>query len=93
MQNENIRFKETILEQIKDYLDCNITKEKYYELSEEFYSTYAKTYQNPLFHDCFLHTVADACLFYIDEPGLSPEMRESLFHQALSEAYLLLQKI
>jgi len=89
MQNESITFKETILNQIKEYLDGNITKEDYYEMSEEFYSKYANTYQNPLFHECFIHTVADACLLYIDEPGLAPEVREKMFHQSLSEAYLL----
>ena len=46
----------------------------------------------PLFHKCFMDTVPDGCLFYIDEPGMSPETKESKFHEALQGAYAMLQK-
>lgn len=92
MTNESITFKETLLNQIKEYLDGKITKEEYYEKAEPFYSKYADTYENPLFHEYFMNTVADACLIYIDEPGLTPEIRETMFYKSLSEAYLNLQK-
>lgn len=93
MEDKGMFFRETLLKQIKEYLDGKITKEEYYFISEEFYSKYASTYENPLFHKCFLTNVADACLFYIDEPGLTPEKREELFYQSLSEAYSELQKL
>lgn len=85
-------FRETLLKQIKDYLDGKISKEEYYEIAEPFYSGNAHYYSNPLFHECFLATVPDACLFYIEEPGLCPEEREKLFYEAMNEAYLDLQK-
>lgn len=92
MRNKSVTFKETLLNQIKDYLDGKITKEEYYEMAETFYSKYADTYQNPLFHEYFINTVTDACSCYIDEPGLTPEIREKMFYKSLSEAYLILQK-
>lgn len=92
MQMHSTFFKETLLNQIKDYLDGKITKEEYYELAEPFYSKYAASYQNPLFHKYFVNMVADACLIYIDEPGQTPEIREKMFYKSLSEAYLILQK-
>ena len=86
-------FRETILRQIKEYLDGNITKEEYYQLAEPYYSQYADSYKNKPFHDRFLSIVADACLIYIDEPGLSPETAERQFYQALCDAYEELQKL
>ena len=32
-------------------------------------------------------------IFYIDEPGLTSEIKESKFHEALQEAYVALQKL
>lgn len=93
MTNESITFKETLLNQIKEYLDGKITKEEYYELAEVYYTKYADTYQNPLFHEYFIKYVAEACLFYVDEPGLDPAIRETKFYKCLSEAYLLLQTL
>lgn len=89
----DIQFRETILNQIQDYLNGNITKEEYYNQSEEFYTKYASTYKNLAFHEYFLSTVPDACLFYIDEPGLPPEIKEEKFREALQEAYVILQKL
>ena len=42
---------------------------------------------------CFMDKVPDACLLYIDEPGLTPEIKESRFHEALQEAYVTLEKL
>lgn len=38
MRNNSAIFKETLLNQIKDYLDGKITKEEYYDIAEPFYS-------------------------------------------------------
>ena len=92
MRNNSVTFKETLLNQIKDYLDGKITKEEYYEIAETFYSKYADTDQNALCHEYFINTVADACLCYIVEPVLTPEIREKMFHKSLSEAYVILRK-
>lgn len=90
-----MEFKKTLLNQIKDYLDGKITKEEYGMISEEFYSEYADACDDQLFRERYLNTVADACLFYIDEPAgvLSPEKVEELFYQSLSEAYGELQDL
>lgn len=92
-EKNEIQFRETILNQIQDYLNKKITKEEYYEQSEAFYTEYAFTYENAEFHKYFLHTVPDICLIYIDEPGLAPEIKEEKFHEALQEAYIELQKL
>ena len=86
-------FREILLKQIKEYLDGKIAKEEYYEMAEPFYSEYAKTYDNPKFHTCFLDMVADACEVYIAEPGLTSEQKEKLFYKSLEEAYINLQKL
>ena len=93
MRISGIKFRETLLSQMKDYLDGRITKEEYYNQAEPFYTEYANTYENPLFHMCFMDKVPDACLLYIDEPGLTPEIKESRFHEALQEAYVTLEKL
>jgi hypothetical protein len=93
MNNQGISFRDTLLNQIKCYLDGEISKEEYASLAETFYTKYAKTYDNPSFHKYFLDTVATACLDYVDEPGLTPEIKEELFHKALSKAYLDLQEL
>lgn len=61
-------FRNTILEQIKMYLNGEITKEYFYNLVEPFYTEYASTYDNLEFHHIFLSTIADACLIYTEEP-------------------------
>ena len=83
MRISGIKFRETLLSQMKDYLDGRITKEEYYNQAEPFYTEYANTYENPLFHKCFMDKV----------PGLTPEIKESRFHEALQEAYVTLEKL
>ena len=92
MSMGGMEFREILLNQMKEYLDGNIAKEEYYEQAEAFYIKYADDYNNPLFHKCFMDTVPDGCLFYIDEPEMSPETKESKFHEALQGAYAMLQK-
>ena len=82
MSMSDMEFRAVLLDQMKDYLDGRITKEEYYDQAEPFYTEYANTYENPLFHKCFMDTVPEACLFYIDEPGLTSEIKESKFHEA-----------
>ena len=93
MKVNSIHFKETLLNQIRDYLDGKITKEEYYEQAESFYTKCADTYENTSFHEYFMDTIPDACLIYIDEPGLPPEKKELMFYKILKEAYANLQKL
>lgn len=89
---ERNAFYNTILQQIEAYLKGSVSKDEYYDIAESFYSRFASEYDNLLFHQYFLGTVADACTIYIEEPGLSPEDRERLFHKVMSEAFQELQK-
>lgn len=86
-------FRETILNQIKAYLDGKITKEEYYAISEPYYTAHADDYENAPFHECYLSTVADACLLHIEEPGSTPERKEAMFRAEMSEAYKKLQEL
>lgn len=90
---DGIEFRQTLLKQIQDYLEEKITKEEYYNTAEPFYTKYANSYINPEFHEVFLSTMADACLIYIDEPGLTPEIKEELFYKTANEAYKRLNLI
>lgn len=85
-------FYEYIMSQIRSYLDGSITKEEFYNTCEPYYTKHAVSYHNQSFHDYFIDIVADACLVYIDEPGLSPDENERLFHETLKAAYVELQK-
>ena len=93
MENNRVDFRDTILKQIKEYLDGKITKEEYYEIAESFFTQYAQNCNNTLFLEYFLATIPDACLFYIDEPHFTSESNDELFYKTLSEAYMNLQKL
>ncbi|MGN0609396.1 MAG: hypothetical protein ACI4J6_09330 [Oscillospiraceae bacterium] len=93
MENNGMDFRETLLNQIKEYLDGKITKEEYYAMAEPFYTQYAHNCNNTLFLEYFLATIPDACLFYIDEPNFTSESNDEMFYKTLSEAYINLQKL
>ena len=59
MSMSDMEFRAVLLDQMKDYLDGRITKEEYYDQAEPFYTEYANTYENPLFHKCFMDTVPE----------------------------------
>lgn len=82
-----LEFRQNILKQIEQYLNGEITKEEYYDIAEPYYTRNAGVYDNKEFHKLFLDTVADACLIYIDEPGLLPEKGEALFYKTVKDAY------
>lgn len=93
MEINGIELRETLLNQIKEYLDGKITKEEYYAMAEPFFTQYAYNCNNTLFLEYFLAAIPDACLFYIEEPNCKSESNDELFYQTLSEAYLNLQKL
>ena len=88
-----IKFKKEILNQIRRYLNGEITKEEYYDIAEPFYSKYANCCNDEIFKNKFLDTVVDACIYYIDEPGLTPEIKEKEFYKELNYVYKELEKL
>ncbi len=90
---DDIKFKKEILNQIRRYLKGEITKEEYYDIAEPFYSKYANCCNDEIFKRKFLDTVADACIIYIDEPGLIPEIKEKEFYKELDYVYKELKKL
>ena len=90
MKNNGIELRETLLNQIKEYLDGKITKEEYYAKAEPFYIKYAHNCNKTLFLEYFLATIPDACLFYIDEPNFTSESNDEMFYKMLSEVYIIL---
>ena len=90
---DGIKFKKGVLNQIRRYLNGEITKEEYYNISELFYSENANCCNDEIFKRKFLDTVADACIIYIDEPGLTPEIKEKEFYKELNYAYEELEKL
>lgn len=77
-----------LLSQLSKYLNGEITKEEYANIAETFFSGYAKIIENRKFYRVFVDSVPDACLFYVDEPGLTEEKKENLFREQLTNAYL-----
>ena len=82
-----------MMEAEKDILMLKITKEEYYEMIELFYSKYAKIYKNPKFHKYFLNIMADVCIVYIAEFGLTSSQKDELFRRSLRKTYVSLQKL
>ena len=90
---DELSFCDNILKQLKSYLDGEISKEEYYNISEQYYTKYANLCDNDVFKKCYLDNIPDACLFYIDEPGLTPEENEKQFFKAMKSTYELLLKL
>ena len=90
---DGIKFKKEILNQIRRYLNGEITKEEYYDIAEPFNSKYANCCNDEIFKNKFLATVIDACIYYIDEPGLTPEIKEKEFYKELDYVYKELKKL
>ncbi|MEG0671724.1 hypothetical protein [Clostridium sp.] len=83
--------KNNLLKYIKDFLDYEITQEEYYELSQICYSEHGdllKTYY-PDFNENFMKVVPDACLYYIDEPGLDDNKKRELFRNLICSLYII----
>jgi len=77
----------TLLSQISKYLNGTITKEHYYGIAEKYFSDYGSIISNTKFRDTFLQIIPDACLFYLDEPGMSEVEKEQKFHKELTTVY------
>jgi hypothetical protein len=85
--------KRELLAQINRYLNHEISKEEYADVAEPFFTCHAELIKNIMFYNVFTDIVPDACLYYVDEPGLTEEQKEILFHEQLANAYLKLKDL
>lgn len=95
-QNEKALIcKKKLKEFMKEYLDNNMTLDEYYIFSEKYYTKYGEylKFYYPIFDQIFLSIVPDACLYYIDEPGLSFDEKAKLFRKEIEKAYMNLKDL
>jgi hypothetical protein len=85
--------KRELLAQINRYLNNEISKEEYADVAETLYTCHAELIEDTMFYNVFTDIVPDACLIYVDEPGLTEELKEILFHEQLANAYLKLKDL
>ncbi|WP_017415842.1 hypothetical protein [Clostridium tunisiense] len=83
--------KNNLIQHMEDFLDYKIAQDEYYELSERCYSEYGDLLKKyyPKFNQKFMEVVPEACLYYIDEPGLDDNSRE-IFRNEISNLYKVL---
>lgn len=88
-ENNAILCKHNLIQYMKDYLENKIDEDEYYSLSELCYSSYGDLLQReyPIFNKRFMATVPDACLIYLDEPGLDDDTRKKLFRNEIVKIY------
>ncbi|WP_346914195.1 hypothetical protein [Clostridium sp.] len=95
-QNEKALIsKKKLIQFMKEYLDNNMSSDEYYTLSEKYYTKYGEylKFCYPIFDQIFLSIVPDACLYYIDEPGLNFDEKTSLFRKEIGNAYMKLKDL
>lgn len=81
------QVKEILLQQIKQYLDGNLSRFAFNRIAEEFYAKYISIIKKTPFEDAYSSIVPDACIIYIDEPGMDEDEKEKAFHECMCEAY------
>lgn len=84
--------KRILLEQIRKYLDGEITKEEYEAITEPFYSQYCHLIAETSFYKVFSEAIPDSCIINVDEPGNEIE-KERDFCKILTETYICLQEV
>lgn len=88
---ENI--KKELLTQINRYLNNEITKDKYADIAEPYYTKYAEYIEDSEFYRVFRSIIPDACIIYVEELGLAEEEKEKCFRRELERAYLELKDL
>ncbi len=91
MMEENV--KKELLTQINRYLNNEITKEQYADIAEPYFTEYAEYIEDSEFYRVFESIIPDACIIYIEEPGLADEEKEKRFRKELERAYLELKDL
>ncbi|WP_367662924.1 hypothetical protein [Clostridium sp.] len=95
-QNEKALIcKKKLMKFMKEYLDNNMSSDEYYTFSEKYYTKYGEylKFYYPIFDQIFLSIIPDACLYYIDEPGLNFDEKASLFRKEIENAYIKLKDL
>lgn len=92
MIDKSLEIKVTLLNQIEQYLNNEITRKTFGYVAEEYYTENAHFIENTEFYETYNRIVPDACLFYIDEPGYE-EDKEKCFRKEMEEAYELLKPL
>ena len=87
VKNRKNLNKKTLLLQIERYLKNEITKEQYADITEPFYSKYAKHIETTEFYRIFRDNIPDACIVYADEPGGKEMEKDSEFRAILQDTY------
>lgn len=82
-----------LLQQIRAYLNHKITKEQFYDIAETFYTDHAESIKDTEFDRIYFSLVPDACLYYIDEPGLSETENETRFKMLIENTYQQLSNL
>ncbi|MDD3137883.1 MAG: hypothetical protein PHX08_02795 [Lachnospiraceae bacterium] len=88
-----LNVKEELLAQINSYLSNEITKEAYYTIAEAYFTKHAQYIKNTAFYYEYINVIPDACLIFIDEPGLSSQEKEKQFRLALEMVYVRLKDL
>ncbi len=90
-----LECKNMLIKYMEEYLQGMISRLEYYEYSEELYSRYGDFLKScySSFNKLFMERIPDACLYYIDEPGLNEVTKEELFRKEILETYNLLIKL
>lgn len=83
--------KKELLTQINRYLNNEIKKEEYADIAEPYFTEYVKHIENSEFYRVYSSIISDACIIYIEEPGLTEEEKEKQFRKQLERAYLELK--
>ena len=64
-----VEIQNTLLKQMGDYLEGLISKEKYAQDAEQFYSKYGHCIEETEFYEVFSEAIADCYIVNVDELG------------------------
>ena len=95
MIDKSLEIKITLLNQIEQYLNNEITRKTFGYVAEEYYTENAHFIENTEFYETYNRIVPDACLFYIDEEALKRDgkLREEFISKFSSEVKVNLQAL
>ena len=81
-----IHVEATLLQQMRKYLNSEITKEEYAIIAEEFFTNYGYIIAGTKFYEVFSDNILNCCLINNDEPGNEDE-KEREFQKIIRDIY------
>lgn len=75
--------------QMKAYLDSQITKEVYAQIAEEYVTEYGDLIEETPFYEEFMSIIPDLCLTCVDEPW-DEDLKSKEFQERMEAAYRIL---